>query len=153
MLIILPCLAAKMAKANASILALAAAAGVSTTVVNRGRSAKPVLLHNGVAMMQALNECTFVYGVKGRRKGQKDAAPRKGNYHGSTTHPKVILPCLDAKIRAAGATNISLADLSGVSTSTINFGRRVVPIRLNLGIALYDTLRQHTFSRCPQGAK
>jgi hypothetical protein len=65
----------------------------------------------------------------------------------------VFLPCLSEKMRAAGATNVALAEVSGVSARTINWARQGDPCRRDLGIAIYGALNTKKFQRSPCGAK
>ena len=65
----------------------------------------------------------------------------------------VYLPCLAAKMRAKGATNVSLAEAAGVSTRTINWARQGDPCRTDLGLAIYGALNSREFQRSLCGAK
>ena len=69
----------------------------------------------------------------------------------------VILACLDAKMRAVGASNEALAVASGVCTSAIALARsKYKPMLLHNGLAVYEALNTMKFQyskRGPKGAR
>ena len=64
---------------------------------------------------------------------------------GASNHKYAILPCLKAKMEQMQATHVTLSEASGVSIGCIHRARAGQPIHVNLGIALYDSLRLRQF--------
>lgn len=58
-----------------------------------------------------------------------------------------ILPCLEEKMRLAGATNLSLSEQAGVSESVINKARHGKPVWVYVAKLIYEALNTRTFKR------
>lgn len=68
---------------------------------------------------------------------------------GSGDHVMVLLPCLAAKMKQAGAINTTLMEEAGVSYNPIDRARQGKPIRIANAIAIYEALNTRKFVRRP----
>jgi hypothetical protein len=69
-------------------------------------------------------------------------------------HKSIILVCLDAKMKAAGATNLALAEASGVNSNSIALSRsKGRAMLLSNGLAVYEALNTRKFQYSKRGPK
>lgn len=70
-----------------------------------------------------------------------------------TNVPRILIPCLDAKMRDAEATNESLALAAGVSQKSVAYSRLGKKIMLTTGLNILEALNTRTFKYSKRGPK
>lgn len=66
-------------------------------------------------------------------------------------HRYILIPCLDYKMKQAGANNMLLAAAAGVGAGTVNKARNGVKIRLRLGLCILEAINNRPFQRGRKG--
>jgi len=83
-----------------------------------------------------------------RKKPITKGAAAKGR---PDPHRYCLLPCLEEKMRVAGATNESLAEESGASVVPIRRSRKGLKVHVKFAQILYQALNERKFTRGKQG--